>query len=108
MEEPLDPKTLLLLLVGHLRDRVVSHPASTLGGAAAVGYVLGWSLPNFLLRMGGAMALRAAAMEILDEVLARGSGLDLELDPEEIASHERSRGGVRTRGADRAADPFVA
>lgn len=67
--EDLDPTTLLLLLAGHLRERIVTHPLSSLGGAAAVGYVLGFGLPGALLRTGGALALRAATMLLLEEVL---------------------------------------
>lgn len=68
-QSELDPKTLMWLLAGHLRDRVVTHPVITLAGAATVGYVLGWSLPRAVLRMGGAMVLRTAMVEVIDELL---------------------------------------
>lgn len=99
--DELDPATLVLLLAGHLRERIISHPFSTLGGAAAVGYVLGFGLPGALLRTAGALALRAASMQLLDEVLGPGS------------ERRASEGGVAGGRHEAASvhedvDPFVA
>lgn len=102
--EELDPTTLLMLLAGHLRERVVTHPVSTLGGVAAVGYVLGFGLPGALLRTGGALALRAATMLLLEEVLRPL----VDQDAEPGSSNGRVVAGSHVGGSARGdADPYI-
>jgi hypothetical protein len=42
---------------------------STLAGAVGLGYVLGGGVPDFVVRIGGSMALRAASQRITGDVL---------------------------------------
>lgn len=108
--EDLDVKTLIAMLAERLRERVVSNPVSTLGGAAAVGYMLGWSMPTPLYRGLAGMAVRSVLMQVLGNVVANfreDLGLlgedddDLDLD---LAEGGSSAG--QARGSD--PSPYVA
>lgn len=61
----------LALIAGdRLVRRMQSHPLSTLGGVAAVGYVLARGVPNVLLRVGTGIAMRAVASRVMEQVKA--------------------------------------
>ena len=59
---------LALVAADQVVRRVQSNPLSTLGIAAAAGYVLARGLPNFALRFGASVAMRAAATKLLEQV----------------------------------------
>lgn len=105
--EELDTKTLVLLLLGQLRERVVTHPASTLVGAASFGYVLGFGMPGVLYRTVGSLALRAVGMSLLSRLVALGEEDEGDLLDDEQAGSSRVVGGG-SRGEPRPADPYVA
>jgi len=92
----LDTKTLVLLLAGQLRDRVCSHPLSTLAGAATLGYMIGWSLPAPLFRAVASMAARSIMMQVANTVLGpadddAGLLLEEEEDLDRAGSRESRR-----------------
>jgi len=94
----LDTKTLVLLLVGQVRDRVCSHPLSTLAGAATLGYMVGWSLPTPLYRAVASMAARSIMMHVATTLLGSVEDEDMELlleDEEE--EDERDLAGPKDR-----------
>lgn len=71
----------LALIAGdRLVRRMQSHPLSTLGGVAAVGYVLARGVPNVLLRAGTGIAMRAVASRVMEQVKA-GSTPEPEAPP---------------------------
>jgi hypothetical protein len=75
--DDIDTRTLVLLLAGHLRERVCSHPIGTLAGAATLGYMLGWSIPTPLYRAMASMAVRTIVMQVAGNLLgAFGSDED--------------------------------
>jgi hypothetical protein len=74
--EDLDTTTLLLLLAGKLRERVLTHPSLTLGGAAVVGYMIGWSMPTPVYRTVASLAVRTLAMRVVASTLASLQGFD--------------------------------
>lgn len=108
--EDLDTRTLVLLLAGKLRDRVLTHPTLTLAGAATVGYMVGWSMPTPLYRTVASLAVRTLAMRVMgsalaslqglegdDDPLYEGDDLDLDLEEEGQGSTRRGRpGGPRS------------
>lgn len=104
--EELDPATLLLLLAGHLRERVITHPFSTVGAAAAVGYVLGFGLPGALLRAAGALAFRAASVQLIEEVLGTVSHANDMTNVGSPSANTRGAGGSHA-GTATSGEPYV-
>jgi len=70
MSSNADVVDLLLLLGEKVVERVQAQPASTLAGAAGVGFVLGHGLPDSMLRMGTAFAARTVVAHLLAEFSA--------------------------------------
>jgi hypothetical protein len=98
--EDLDTRTLVLLLAKQLHERVRTHPASTLLGAASVGYMLGFSMPTPFYRIVASLALRSVAMQVIGDVL--------DLEPDDVDG----RFGLEEDDLDlgqarRAAGPYV-
>ena len=105
--DELDTATLALLLAQRLRERVISSPASTLAGAAAVGYVIGWSMPSALYRTVASMGLRAVALQVVPRLLGLYGGddeSDLEDDLDLSSGMSGSGSSVHSGGA----TPYVA
>lgn len=104
----LDTPTLVMLLAGQLRERVRSHPLSTLAGAASIGYMIGWSMPTALYRAVASMAMRSVALQLVSTVLHSGDDDDddaLLLEEEDDEDLDRPARSDR-RQAD--APPYVA
>lgn len=81
--EDLDNRALVMLLLSRVCERVVTHPASTLAGAAAAGYVLGWSMPRPVYRSLASFAMRAAVVKVATTFLGSMSDDDEEEDSDE-------------------------
>lgn len=105
--EDLDTRTLLLLLAGKLRERVLTHPTLTLAGAATVGYMVGWSMPTPLYRTVASLAVRTLAMRVIASTLAFLPGLDGDeegaddedldrLDGDDLDVQAREQGAARS------------
>jgi len=69
-ETSLDTGTIAVLLMGRLRESVKRRPAATLAGAAGVGYILGGGVPNFVLRLGAAAAIRLLTQKLAAQLLS--------------------------------------
>lgn len=69
-ETSLDTSTIAVLLMGRLRESVKRRPAATLAGAAGVGYVLGGGIPDFVLRLGAAAAVRVLTQKVAAQLLS--------------------------------------
>jgi hypothetical protein len=105
--EELDTRTLVLLLLGHLRERVMTHPVSTLASAASVGYMLGWSMPSALYRTVGSLALRAVAMNVFSSLVGPEDDEGEYLEDERPSNGHAAAGGSRSDDT-RPTDPYVA
>lgn len=75
-EERLDMTTIAVLLLGRLRESVKRRPGATLAGAAGVGYVLGGGVPNFMLRLGTAAAVRVLTQKVAFQLLSGDDAAD--------------------------------
>ena len=68
----MDPVEVAMALATELEHNVRDRPVMTLSAAFGVGYVLGGGVPNFVLRIGGAIALRAVASRAMSEMVGAG------------------------------------
>ncbi len=94
----IDTTTLLVLLMGKVRERVETHPVITLAAVASVGYMVGWSLPKAVVRGVGSLAVRAAVMHMVSRLLWK------ERDPEAADEPEAVTVSARPPGAKPAAE----
>lgn len=69
-DDEIETSTLLILLAGRVRDRVTTHPATTLGAAFGVGFVLGAGVPDLLLKLGGSLGLRLLSQQLVARSLS--------------------------------------
>lgn len=68
--------TLALMLGERLIERTQTHPLSTVAGATLAGWVLARGLPQTVLRMGMAAAVRVAGARVLQELSASTAEAD--------------------------------
>lgn len=106
--EDLDTQTLALLLAARIRERVRENPVSTLAGAAAVGYVIGWSMPSALYRTLASVGLRAVVMQVVTRVLGSGEGDEDDVDLEEQEDLDLAEGGMTGESRQTDVPPYVA